>query len=157
MNIHNINMRTLIIITLLFNLTACSQAWVKKEGEEISKTDLFEIQTQANTDYLNDDLQASEKGYQILIQEMPAIALNWFRLGNIYVRTNRPDAAISLYREAVIRDPAYAKAWYNLSVVQLKQTAYSLNEMLIYTEESDPLYTKAKGMLDGIYVIIKQD
>jgi len=155
--IHKLKLKFLIIITLLFNLAACNLSGIKQESEESPKIDLFEIQTQANTDYLNDDLQASEKGYQILIQEMPAIALNWFRLGNIYVRTNRPDAAINLYREAVIRDPKYAKAWYNLSVVQLKQTAYSLNEMLIYTEESDPLYNKAKGMLDGIYAIIKQD
>ncbi len=155
--IHKIKLITLIIITLLFNLTACSQAWVKEENEEISKTDLLEIQTQANTDYLNDDLQASEKGYQILIQEMPAIALNWFRLGNIYVRTNRPNAAINLYREAVIRDPKYAKAWYNLSIVQLKQTAYSLNEMILYTDINDPLYNKAKGLLEGIQAIIKQD
>ena len=157
MMIHKIKLKLLIIITLLFNLTACNLSGIKEESEESPKIDLYELKKQADTAYLNDDLVASERDYQILIQEMPAIALNWFRLGNIYVRTDRPDAAISLYREAVIRDPKYAKAWYNLGVVQLKQTAYSLNEMLIYTEESDPLYNKAKDMLDGIYAIIKQD
>jgi len=88
---------------------------------------------------------------------LPEIALHWFRLGNIYVRTNRPVAAINLYREAVLRDPKYGKAWYNLSIVQLKQTAYSLNEMLLYTDINDPLYDKAKNMLEGIYAIIKQE
>ena len=154
---YKIKLRFLITITLLFNLTACNLSGIKQETEKSPEIDLFELKKQAETAYLNDDLVASEKDYQILVKELPAIAIHWFRLGNIYVRTNRPDAAISLYREAVIRDPTYAKAWYNLSVVQLKQTAYSLNEMLIYTNENDPLYNKAKGMLDRIYAIIKQD
>ncbi len=154
---HQIKLKSFILLTLLFNLAACNLSGIKEGDETAAKIDFFELQKQADTAYINDDLVASERDYQILIKELPAIALHWFRLGNIYVRTNRPDAAINLYREAVIRDPKYAKAWYNLSVVQLKQTAYSLNEMLIYTEESDPLYNKAKGMLDEIYAIIKQD
>ena len=155
--IHKIKLRTFIIITLLFDITACNLSGIKGENEEAPETDLLELQKQADTAYLNDDLVASEKGYEILIKELPAIALHWFRLGNIYVRTNRPDAAINLYREAVLRNPKYSKAWYNLGIVQLKQAAYSLNEMLLYTDINDPLYNKAKDMLDGIQTIIKQD
>jgi len=155
--IHKIKLRTFIIITLLFDITACNLSGIKGENEEAPETDLLELQKQADTAYLNDDLVASEKGYEILVKELPAIALHWFRLGNIYVRTNRPDAAINLYREAVLRNPKYSKAWYNLGIVQLKQTAYSLNEMLLYTDINDPLYNKAKDMLDGIQTIIKQD
>jgi len=155
--IHKIKLRTFIIITLLFDITACNLSGIKGGNEEAPETDLLELQKQADTAYLNDDLVASEKGYEILIKELPAIALHWFRLGNIYVRTNRPDAAINLYREAVLRNPKYSKAWYNLGIVQLKQTAYSLNEMLLYTDINDPLYNKAKDMLDGIQTIIKQD
>ena len=155
--IHKIKLRTFIIITLLFDITACNLSGIKGENEEAPETDLLELQKQADTAYLNDDLVASEKGYEILVKELPAIALHWFRLANIYVRTNRPDAAINLYREAVLRNPKYSKAWYNLGIVQLKQTAYSLNEMLLYTDINDPLYNKAKDMLDGIQTIIKQD
>ena len=155
--IHKIKLRTFIIITLLFDITACNLSGIKGENEEAPEIDLLELQKQADTAYLNDDLVASEKGYEILVQKLPAIALHWFRLGNIYVRTNRPDAAINLYREAVLRNPKYSKAWYNLGIVQLKQTAYSLNEMLLYTDINDPLYNKAKDMLDGIQTIIKQD
>ena len=151
-------MKALLIITLLLNLSACNlMTEIKKSEEEAPKLNLLEIQNKADTDYLNDDLKASEEGYLILIKEMPKLALHWFRLGNIYVRTNRPAAAISLYREAVLRDPKYSKAWYNLSIVQLKQTAYSLNEMLLYTKFDDPLYSKATKMLEGIQTIIKQD
>ncbi|MBT7950315.1 MAG: tetratricopeptide repeat protein, partial [Gammaproteobacteria bacterium] len=93
----------------------------------------------------------------VLLQQLPDIPLHWFRLANIYVRTNRPDAAVKLYREAVLRDPKYAKAWFNLSIVQLKQSAYSLNEMLLYVDRNDPMYSKGKKLLDGIQGIIQQN
>ena len=152
-----ISLKRFIIITLLFSLSACNQLGVKDEAEEQSKPDLIELQKQADQAYLNDEFADAERDYEILIRELPKEALHWFRLGNIYVRTNRPAAAINLYKEAVIRDPSYAKAWYNMSIVQLKQTAYSLNEMLIYTDKIDPMYSKAKNLLDGIESIVKQD
>lgn len=152
-----VNSKFIISLILLLNLVGCNQLNTKDEESEVTKTDLFELQKQADTSYLNDDLVASEQAYETLIKELPEIALHWFRLGNIYVRTNRPAAAIGLYREAVLRDPTYAKAWYNMSIVQLKQTAYSLNEMLLYTDKNDPMYNKAKDLLDGITTIIQQE
>ena len=150
------NFKRIIIITLLLSLAGCNQLGIK-DTEEETKPDLFELQKQADQAYLNDDYTAAERDYEILIKELPEIALHWFRLGNIYVRTNRPAAAISLYREAVLRDPTYAKAWYNMSIVQLKQTAYSLNEMLLYTDKNDPMYSKARTLLDGIESTVKQE
>jgi len=150
-----INLKYLIIITLLLAFTGCSQSSVKKEVEQDAKPDLFELQKQADQAYLNDDYTTAERDYAILVKELPEIAEHWFRLANIYVRTNRPVAAITLYREAVLRDPSYAKAWFNMSIVQLKQTAYSLNEMLLYTDKDDPMYSKAKALLDGIESIVK--
>lgn len=149
-------LRPFIIIALLLNISACNLSGVKEDQEALPEKDLLELQKQADEAYNNDDLVTSEKDYQILIKELPNIAQNWFRLGNIYVRTNRPNAAINLYREAVLRDPTYAKAWFNMSIVQLKQTAYSLNEMLLYTDKSDPMYAKAETLLEGIKSIIEQ-
>ncbi len=143
-----------IAIILLLNLAGCAQTGVKKEE---AKPDLLELRKQAEASYVSDDLAASERDYQILVQKLPEIAEHWFRLANIYVRTNRPAAAISLYKEAVLRDPTFAKAWFNMSIVQLKQTAYSLNEMLLYTDKNDPMYAKAKALLDGIQSMFNQD
>ncbi len=147
--------QTVILIGLL-SLTACAANNTQKT-EEQPKPDLLEIREQADIAYKDNDLVASEKNYEILIKELPEEAEHWFRLGNIYVRTNRPYAAISLYQEAVIRDPKFAKAWYNMGIVQLKQTAFSLNEMLIYTDKQDPLYSKAATMLEQIKSIVKED
>lgn len=152
-----INSRFFVALLLLLNLAACDPIGVKKDNKDDLKPDLLEIQKQADASYQNNDMAASERDYNILVQELPEIALHWFRLGNIYVRTNRPDAAIKLYREAVLRDPKYANAWFNLSIVQLKQSAYSLNEMLLYVDKNDPMYTKGKDLLNGIQTIIKQD
>ncbi len=144
---------------MLANLAACNMTGLKPEGQvdKPSDIDLLELRNRADKAYFDDDLVSSGEDYEILVKEMPEEALHWYRLANIYVRTKRPQAAINLYREAVIRNPKYTKAWYNLSVVQLKQTAYSLNEMLLYADETDPLYGKAKIMLDDIKNIIKQD
>jgi cytochrome c-type biogenesis protein CcmH/NrfG len=152
-----IRSRIIITIILLLSLAACGQIGTKKENSENSKPDLLELQKQADASYLDDDMAASERGYQILVREIPQIAEHWFRLGNIYVRTNRPVAAVNLYREAVLRDPKFAKAWFNMSIVQLKQSAYSLNEMLLYVDENHPMYSKAKGLFDGIQSIIEQN
>jgi tetratricopeptide (TPR) repeat protein len=141
----------------MINLSACNMSSVKEGSEETPKIDLLELKKETDAAYINDDLVSSEKGYQILVTEMPTVAENWYKLGNVYVRTNRPAAAVNLYREAVLRDPKYSKAWYNLSIVQLKQTAYSLSEMLRYTNINDPLYSKAKEILEGIQTIIKED
>tara|TARA_R110002072_G_scaffold32211_8_gene98624 strand:+ start:934 stop:1398 length:465 start_codon:yes stop_codon:yes gene_type:complete len=143
------------ILMVLLCLAACTPANTKNTEEE-PKLDLIEILEQANIAYENDDLVTSEKNYGILINKLPEEAEYWFRLGNIYVRTNRPYDAMSLYREAVLRDPQFAKAWYNLGIVQLKQTAFSLNEMLIYTDKQDPLYSKAATMLEQIKSIVEE-
>ena len=148
--------RFLLTIFLALLLAGCNQLGVKKE-DELKKPDLLLVQEQADEAYKNNDLAKSEEHYLTLVKALPDIPLHWFRLANIYVRTNRPEAAIGLYREAVLRDPKYAKAWFNLSIVQLKQSAYSLNEMLLYTDKKDPMYEKAKKLFDGIQTIIQEN
>lgn len=162
------NFIALLFITIFtFSLTACNKENVKEEipepvattgktGENVD-IDLRGISHRADLAYQNNDLESSEKDYALLIQHLPEEPSHWFRLANIYVRTNRPQAAIDLYREAIIRDPKFSKAWYNLSIVQLKQTAYSLGEMLAYTDENDPLHKRARDLLEGIEAIIKID
>ena len=143
------------VLLLVTNLSGCNTAGIK-ETDGAAKIDLLVLREEADSAYLNDDLATSEQHYETLDREIPEEALHWYRLANIYVRTNRPYAAINLYREAVIRDPKFSKAWYNMGIVQLKQTAFSLNEMLVYTDRNDPLYSKAATMLEEIKAIIKE-
>lgn len=144
------------ILFLFALLTGCSQTGLKEVIDLNPEKDLLDLQAQAESAYQKNDMAASEEAYQTLVEEMPEVPLHWFRLANIYVRTNRPVAAINLYREAVLRDPTYSSAWYNMSIVQLKQTAYSLNEMLIYVDENDPMYERASKLLEGIKSIVQE-
>jgi tetratricopeptide (TPR) repeat protein len=144
-----------VALLLLSFFTGCTPNNIK-ENEDASSTDLLTLREEADVAYQNDDLETGEKHYTILVKEIPEEALHWYRLANIYVRTNRPYPAINLYREAVLRDPKFSSAWYNMGIVQLKQTAFSLNEMLIYTDKNDPLYGKAANMLEKIQAIIKE-
>ena len=146
--------RLLFILASLLILGACNPLTVK---EETAKPDLIELEKEADAAYLAGDMETSERHYQVLVAELPEIAEHWFRLANVYVRTNRPVAAINLYREAVLRQPDYAKAWFNLSIVQLKQTAYSLTEMLRYVDVDDPLHKRAYEMLEGIQSVIERE
>ncbi len=155
MNMHKL-IQHILSITIVLVVNGCSSTNIKNDNNAGTDKDLLQLRTEADQAYQNNDLQLSEQHYETLIKELPEEALHWFRLGNIYVRTNRPYAAMNLYREAVIRDPKFAKAWYNLGVVQLKQTAFSLNEMLIYTDKTDPLYEKAETMLNEITNIIQE-
>ena len=150
------HLRILLLTLLLALVVACSAGNVRDESNPDENKDLLQIRTEADAAYKADDIALAEKHYERLVRELPVEAEHWFRLGNIYVRTNRPYAAMNLYREAVVRDPEFAKAWYNLGIVQLKQTAFSLNEMLLYTDINDPLYDKARRMLDDIEAIIEE-
>ena len=62
---------------------------------------------------------------------------------------------MAAYRETVIRDPAHAKAWHNMGVIQLRQTANSFKEMQLHVDPEDPLYENGKATLDGINALLR--
>lgn len=101
--------------------------------------DLLAIRQTAEASYTEKNYLESEKHYRVLAQRVPVEAENWFRLGNIYARTNRPDAAIAAYREALVRAPNNGKAWFNMAILQLGAAADSLAEMQKVADPADPL------------------
>lgn len=140
---------------LLLATTACTlQQSTRKDEPDV---DIFEIERLAIAAYDIGDMAESEKYYTILVQKIPKEAQHWFRLGNIYARTNRPNAAVSTYRESLIRDPKLVKSWYNMGIVQLKQAANSFNELQINTDSEHPLHEQSKKVFDGILSLIKGD
>ena len=151
------NPRLTFILILASLVSACASIPGTKTGEEDGKTDMFELERQADAAYQKGDMAASEKDYLVLVKRMPEEALHWFLLGNIYARTQRPDAAIVAYREAVLRKPDYSKAWYNMGIIQLKEAANTFNEMQVHTPSEDALNIEGKRLLEEILKIIKQD
>lgn len=139
---------------LLMLLTACTTTPVIKQQPV---QHLLETEKLAATAYENSDWQDSEKYYLILIEKDPGQSLYWLRLGNIYSRTNRPDAAIVAYREALVRDSGLTNAWFNMGIIQLKQATYSLNEMQLHVDPEDPVAIQSRKLLEGILELIQGD
>jgi len=148
-----------ILITLtgllLILLAGCATQNIeqeKKPGE-----DLFALRQEAAKAYTNGDMKQSEKQYTELVKKVPQDADLWFRLGNVYARTQRPEAAIKAYHEALIRQPEMSKAWYNMGIMQLRQAVYSFSQLQVYSSTDDPLYNQSRHLIDGITNMIGGD
>jgi tetratricopeptide (TPR) repeat protein len=118
--------------------------------------DQVEIEKLAAASYASTDWPESEKHYLVLVAMDPEQALYWLRLGNIYAHTNRPEMAITAYREAVVRDAALTSAWYNMGVIHLKQAAYSFDEMQLHVDPNDPVAVQGQKLLEGIMGLIEE-
>lgn len=158
---HHAPMRFLLVPGLILGLAGCNPFLIRPDAVAANApgpdNDLPALVKRADTVYFNDDLKGAEAAYKMLIKSRPDEALYRYRLANIYARGKRPEQAIALYREALDQDPAFAAAWYNLSIARLRQTAHSLSELLAKTDKDDPLHKKARAMLRGIEALIKTD
>lgn len=117
-------------------------------------SDLMAVEKTANEAYQRQDWVESEKNFLLLTQKAPGEAEPWFRLGNIYARTHRPDLAIRAYREVVVRNPKHARAWHNMGIVQLQQAKMSFDELTKFADPADPITARSVKLSDGIDSLI---
>lgn len=129
-------------------LCACAQTPSKRD--EADKPNLAETYALAAKAYEEQDWKASEKHYLALTRGSPEEVEPWFKLGNVYARTQRFDLAIRCYREALVRDSRYAKAWHNMAVTQLRDAGQSFLELEMLVGEDDPLHEKSVRMRQSI-------
>lgn len=165
--------RASLLVLGLFAITAgvgCSrsptqpakQARVETSNEqpkfsEVSSepSDTGQVLALAEAAYAAKDWEAAEKHYVSTTRAIPKEATPWFRLGNIYARTDRPDFAVRAYKEALLRDPEMGKAWYNMGLVQLRQSANSFLQMRTYTKDNSESQIRADAMYEATIALIK--
>ena len=140
-------MRILLILIICQLLAGCEITPVKSENGLVK---LLEVQKRADEAYWKEDWDVAEQDYLYLAKSLPEDVEPRFRLGNIYARTDRLDAAASAYREALAIDSSNSKIWHNLGIVHLRQASNTFMEMLEHTDPSDPLNLRARAMLDII-------
>lgn len=143
----------LLMITSL-HLSGCNLQNVQQDKPATELSEIAQIEQEARTAYQNEDWATAEKAYRSLTIQVPGEAEPWFRLGNVYARSNNLDAAVATYREALVRDPRNSKVWHNMGVIQLKQAANTFLEMQQYTEENDPLGLRARHAVNSIANLI---
>ena len=132
----------------LQNLKSSPSSSSGNTAEDLS--DIAELNKTAQHAYQTEDWKTAEIAYQKLAKKVPGEPEPWFRLGNIYAKTDRLDAAESAYRNALARDSESGKIWHNLGIVYLRQATNTFAEMLQYTKDDDPLNTRAKNVLNSV-------
>jgi tetratricopeptide (TPR) repeat protein len=152
-------MRTNIVflVIILLHLAGCTAQNLKSDKPSPSQSNIAQLEQKAREAYQNEDWETSEEAYKNLTLQTPDMVEPWFRLGNIYAQTNRLDAAVTAYREALTLDPENTKVWHNLGVIQLRQAANTFLEMRQHTEENDPLGLRARNAINSIANLINTD
>jgi len=145
-----------VLVLLAAGLCACNTGNVIP-AQETSLAQVSATEQNASQAYEKEDWATAEREYSKLTEMMPTDSESWFRLGNVYVRLKRPNDALLAYQEALIRDPNHAKAWHNTGIVQLKQATNTFLEMQNHLQPDDPLYQRARQIVDSVTGLLEQD
>ncbi len=141
-----------ISLFLIIFLYGCNLQNLKPSSGNTSDdiSNIAELNQTAQSAYQNEDWKTAETAYLKLSEKIPAEPEPWFRLGNIYARTDRLDAAVNAYKNALARDSKSSKIWHNLGIVHLRQATNTFIEMLDYTDANDPLNARAKNVINSV-------
>ncbi len=121
-----------------------------------SLSTLAEWRTKADKAYQDGQYPTALQYYKKLSQATPSEAEVWFRMGNTHARMDQIDEAVKAYREAVLRDSHFAKAWYNAGFNQLRASAQTFSEALRYLPPSDPVFQIAKSYNQQLLQLMEQ-
>jgi tetratricopeptide (TPR) repeat protein len=139
-------MRGLIIIALSAVLCGCAAL-----GSSNSN-DLLELQRQAQQAYADGNYVRASEYYQRLTMSMPSDADTRYRLGNSLAREGRHEQAIQVYREALLRDPQHARAWYNMMQLQAQALTLTAMDARRHLDRKDP---RARSTLERAEQLIE--
>ena len=125
-------------------LAGCSTAWrwgaaPPPDSPTSTSRTLDAIQKSAAAAYGVQNWPGSERDYLEWTRRSPTDAEPWFKLGNIYGRTDRLDLAAKAYRLALQADPALTKAWHNLGIIQLQEALRTFTTLQLHADPNDPL------------------
>lgn len=119
--------------------------------------DLTITRGEAYQAYQDEDYSTAVDRFEVLVKEIPGDAELWFRLGNAYAKSMRPEQAIDAYQKSLLRDPQQGKAWYNLGIIHMQTALKSFIDMQDFVNENDPIGIKGKTMRNGLLTLLGQD
>ena len=135
-------------LVLAFALAGCNT-------QNLRESDPDAVRTRADAAYQNEDWQSAEQDYLYLTRHRGTGAGDWFRLGNIYAHTNRPDDAVAAYHEALKYDQGNSDVWNNLGMIQLRQATQTFIDMVNHTDVNDPLNLRARYAVTAITELLE--
>lgn len=112
----------------------------------LQRSDLFQLSNDAQLAYEAGEDARAEQLYMGLARAAPGDPEIWFRLGNLYARNDRPDAAADAYQRVLALKQNEPRAWYNLGIVRLRQGWAALMQAHAALKETDPLYRETERL-----------
>lgn len=113
-------------------------------------------QKTAYTAYKEKDYATAAESFATLVEKIPQDADLWFRLGNSYARTSRPQKAVTAFENALLRDPTMSKAWYNMGITYLQQSLKAFVDMDLYVDSQDPVAIHGKQLQEQIFLLLEE-
>jgi tetratricopeptide (TPR) repeat protein len=132
-----------IVISAALTLTGCTALGSSAPPQ----SNLFSLSNQAELAYTSGQTAKAEELYKALVRSAPNNYEAWFRLGNLYARSDHPDAAADAYQRALTLNGTDPRAWHNLGVVRLRQGWAALIASHGYLKEKDPLYRETGDLI----------
>lgn len=141
--------RTLVVkpflgILLLISLV---QGCTSTTPTKPSANQLIDAFARAERSYDQGLLSDAEQQYRQITLSHPDYYEAWFKLGNIYTRTDQLPAAVLAYEECTRREPEELRCWNNLAIARLKQSIQVLEQGKSQLVAGSPGYE----MLDALY------
>ncbi len=128
-----------------FMLTGC--AGMSGNSELPQRSDLFQLSNDAQLAYEAGEDAKAEQLYMALLRKTPNDPEIWFRLGNLYARAHRPDAAADAYQRVLSINSTEHRAWYNLGIVRLRQGWAALLQAYGHSATGDVVNAESERMI----------
>jgi len=112
--------------------------------------DLVKMHQAAQAAFDSGENARAEVLYKGLVRAMPNDAETWFRLGNLYARTDNADQAVSAYLTSLSLNGNDPRAWHNLGVVRLRQAWAALLRANTLTAPPEPIHAMSTEMIRSL-------
>ena len=139
--------RYLAAIALCVAVAGCGAMETRNEtGAE----EFLKMQREAQAAFDSGENARAEVLYKGLVRAMPNDAEAWFRLGNLYARSDNAEQAVEAYLRCLSLNGNDARAWHNLGVVRLRQAWASLLRANTLTAPPEPINAISADMLRAL-------
>lgn len=133
-------MKYFFILICFYSLLGCTtQKGAPKES-------MIDLMAKADSEYSAGRLGQAETMYLKVIKRNKDYTEAKLKLGNIYNRQGRLDAAATSYSEILVSDPDEARAWYNLALTRFRQANATLESAQQKVDVESPYYSRLVGL-----------
>jgi tetratricopeptide (TPR) repeat protein len=141
-------MRAGIGLALLLGLLLSGCGTLSSGPSELpQRSDLFQLSNEAQLAYESGEDAKAEQLYMALLRKTPNDPEIWFRLGNLYARAHRPDAAADAYQRVLSINNTEHRAWYNLGIVRLRQGWAAMIQAYGHSPAGDVVHGESGRMI----------